>query len=422
MDSFFLLLEISIYLFTLFIFFKEGELGLLYLPVILFTDTIITEHLASAMIYYCFVSCLFLFLIAKNTGFFSNNLFSLLIIGYFLVLLSKSSDIEAIRPDLFNVTWLFICIPLIPEVYRKFSKTEIFKHLTNSSVIILLIFILNVGLSSLFKFNVHSMYGITSGILYGNLYATDFNILSIAVFIVAINAFRSRNVFQLGVFFISLAFIILSMRRSVMGITAIGILVTFFMLFSQSFKKVLTVGAFLMLAGAVVIAKTDFVSSFMERYELRNLEERDLEEEKRFFEYDLLYKDMFEHNRYSPWFGFELFNSPGNYGDGLFYDRSLHGDMPSLIHSSGFIGLALYLLMILTAIRQALRHCHSKKELAIILFCSVALLTFTLTGRYTQVGGMMLIYLLMFTGTAGAGLRQPMMQGAYTGNRALAEA
>lgn len=407
MDSFFIILELAVYLFILYIFFREGELGMLYLPVILFTDTIISEHLVSAMVYYTLVSCLFLFLIIRNIGFFTNNFFSILIIGYFLVLLSKSNDIEAIRPDLFNVSWLFICIPLIPEVYRKFKKEDILKHLTNCSAIILVIFIVNVGLSSLFSFNVHSMYGITSGILYGNLYATDFNILSIAVFILAMSAFRTRNVFHLAVFFISLGFIILSMRRSVMGITTIGIIITFFMLFSQSIKKFLAIGVFLMLAGVVVISKTDFVSSFMERYELRNLEERNIEEEKRFFEYELLYNDMFEHNRYSPWFGFELFNSPGNYGDGMFYDRSLHGDIPSIIHSSGFIGLALYLLMIIAAIRQAIRHCRSKKELAVILFCSLALFVFTLTGRYTQVGGMMLIYLLMQVSIAGTAIQVP---------------
>jgi len=46
-------------------------------------------------------------------------------------------------------------------------------------------------------------------------------------------------------------------------------------------------------------------------------------------------------------FGKELFNSNGNYADGLFGDRRLHVDYIGILHGSGVIGLTLYFLVYL---------------------------------------------------------------------------
>src|SRR5690606_19079263 len=94
---------------------------------------------------------------------------------------------------------------------------------------------------------------------------------------------------------------------------------------------------------------TSFLDLFSERYELRDLDNRELGEEKRFLEYELIYSDMFVYQDYSPWLGYGLFDSGGNYGKGILGTRTLHADITSILHSFGFIGLTLYLLMFVTA-------------------------------------------------------------------------
>jgi O-antigen ligase len=131
-----------------------------------------------------------------------------------------------------------------------------------------------------------------------------------------------------------------------------------------------------------------------ERYELRNLEERSINEEQRYFEYKLLYDDVFKYKRYSPWIGFDLFNSPGNYGGGKFYDRSLHGDITSIGHSSGLIGIALYFMMIITAFLTAFRSAAERSDKLTVLFCGITFFSYCLTGRFTQVGSMLMIFLI----------------------------
>src|SRR5690606_4505928 len=137
-------------------------------------------------------------------------------------------------------------------------------------------------------------------------------------------------------------------------------------------QKVLTIGGITLILGLVVIETTGFLTLLLERYEQRDLENRALAEESRFAEYGLLYKDIFIHHDYSPWLGYELLISRGNYGKGIFGDRSLHGDLPNIFHSAGIIGVMLYLLMITSTFRSAIQHIRSRTDLLIILFCFFA--------------------------------------------------
>ena len=257
-----------------------------------------------------------------------------------------------------------------------------------------MIFFANVVLSTYFKFNPYAMYGISTGIMYGNLYATDFNIIGIAIFILLLYSLKNIKIFNLALVAINIAFIVLSMRRSVLGITVIGMGIVAVIYLIQNPKKILLFCGFALIAGVIVITRTNVLTSVSERYELRNLEERNLNEEARYFEYDMLYNDIVKYKRYSGWIGFDLFNSPGNYGDGRFYERSLHGDIPSILHSSGIIGVLLYLLMIASAFYKSFKATTSGNEKLIVLFCIITFITYCLTGRYTQVGTMLLLFLV----------------------------
>ncbi len=394
MNALFLFLELFLYCLAGYLLIKKGDLGILYLPVLFFIDTVIDNRLIPSFVYYSIIILIILQFIRNNSNFLTNNIFALLIFSYFLLLTTKSGDLVSIRQSLFNVMWFFLLLPVIPSIYKKYPREIIFKDLARSATLILLIFIANVLLSTYFKFSPYAMYGISTGVMYGNLYATDFNIIGIAIFILLLWSIKKTSLINLAVVAIAIAFIVLSMRRSVLGISVLGMVIVAFIYLSQNAKKILLFCIVGVLGGFIVISKTNVLNSLSERYELRNLEERNLNEEARYFEYDMLYTDIVKHKRYSGWIGFDLFNSPGNYGDGRFYERSLHGDIPSILHSSGIIGVLLYLTMIVIAFLQAYKAASSRNEKLIVLFCLFTFVTYCLTGRYTQVGTMLLLFLV----------------------------
>ena len=324
----------------------------------------------------------------------NENVFSFAIFLYFLILLTQAS--ETIKLSLvFSVLAFFISLPLINAIYKEHTRDTILKELTTSALIILVVFIANVLCATVFRYAPKSMYGISSGVLYGNMQFTDFNVLGVALFVVLISILKKNNLLLLSIYVVAIACIMLTLRRSVMLVSALGIPFAFLSTLSQqAAKKVILFMGVFCLIGFGVYSHSDFASVFKERYELRNLEDRALEEEKRFIEYELLYQDMFVLKEYSPWFGYQLFNSENNYGKGIFYDRSLHGDLTSIAHSSGLLGVALYLLMIFTAFYKALRASKSKNDLVTLFYATVAFGIYTITGRFTQADCMLLLFLV----------------------------
>ena len=394
MNTYIIALELFLFAFSFFILLTKGEMALLYLPVVFFCDTVTDNHFITAFAYYAIISVILLKLVSTNQDFLKNNYFSGLLVLYFIILMTKATNLAPVRSDVFNVIWYFSALPLIVSIYKKHSKNEIFKELANSCFLILSIFIISVLASTYFKYNPYEMYGITGGLLYGNLYATDFNIIAPSIFILLLYSLNKRNYLFLLVTVISLVFICLSMRRSVMAMTGLGVVIVTFLYLSKNVKKILPFTAAAVVFVFIVVFKTDFAASMQERYELRNLEERGLDEEQRYFEYRLLYDDVFHYKRYSPWIGFNLFNSPGNYGGGKFYDRSLHGDITSIGHSSGLIGIALYFIMVFSAFYTAWKATENRYDKLIVLFCAIAFTSYCLTGRFTQVGCMMMLFLV----------------------------
>jgi hypothetical protein len=395
MKTFFLLVEILSYVFALFLFIKKKELAIIYIPVLIFSNGII-DPVFSAFIYYATISLLILSCIIRNGSFFRKNIYAVLILLYFIILLPRSSDLVLIRPHVFSVLWLFASVPLVSVIYQKHTEDVIFKEITTAAFIILILFIANVLVSTIYKYSPNEMYGITKGILYGNLYGAGFNILAIAVFITVLNWIDKKTIINLVVLIISFSFIMLSLRRSVTLISSLGVVIALLSLLTRKeAKKFIAFGSVIFLMGYMIYSSTAFKEEFNERYELRHLDDRKLEDEKRFIEYELVYKDMFVYNAYSPWFGYELLNSSGHYGKGIFEYRTLHADVPSIAHSSGILGLILYLLMVATAFQQSFRAARTNLDKLIILFCAVTFIVFTITGRFTEAGSLLLLFLVL---------------------------
>lgn len=392
MSYFFLLLEIFIYIFGFYIFSKKKELAFLYLPVIFFAFAAVTPVLP-VNVFYGFVTLLILYILKKKYSFLNENIFSVIIFIYFIILLFQASS--TIKLGLvYAVLLFFISLPIINCIYKEHTRSTIVSELTNAAILILVIFIANVIFASLTKYS-ESMYGISKGVLYGNLKATDFNVMGIALFIVLFRILKKYNIYLVGIYVITLAFMMLTLRRSAMFVSILGIpFAILSTLTQQTIRKVALSVLLFSFLGAIVYFNTEFASVFQERYELRNLEDRALEEEKRFFEYDILYHDMFVLKDYSPWIGYQLFNSAGNYGRGIFEDRTLHADLTSIAHSSGLIGVALYILMVFTAFSKALKASSTKEDFLTVLYCFIVFVIYTITGRYTQVEVMLLLFLV----------------------------
>lgn len=396
MNIYFLFLELSIYIFSGYLFVKKRELAILYLPAIKFADTVIPNPVVPSILFYAVLALLLYRSVKENLSFLGNNIFSVLLISYFIVLTTRSNETSVIRENFINVLFFFMSLPLIVSIYKKYSRAEIFEELSRCAFYLLSIFVSNVTLSTLFNFNPLAMYGISHGILYGNMIYTDFNILATAIFLLCYSAMEKKNFVYLVVFLVSLCYVAVSLRRTVMGISLMGCFFTVLIFMKENAKTVIVFGFFAVIIGGVIAIKADLLNTFNERYELRKLDDRDIEEEKRYIEYDLLYEDMFRYKRYSPWIGFGLFNSPGNYGGGVFYERSLHGDLTSIMHSSGFIGLGLYLLMVITAFIQCFKAVESRGDKLIVLFCAIDFITFTGSGRYTEYGSMLILFLTAY--------------------------
>ena len=396
MNTFLLLIEIIFFHgLALYCIIKKNERSLFYLPALFFADKII-DTVDPAVIFYSYLVLIVILCIARNGFFFRNNIWALMLIIYFLFLLNNSSDLTLIRPYVFSVILLFSLIPVIPAIYQKFPAEVIQKELTNGCLLILILFILNALAATYYKFSPMEMYGITKGILFGNLWAAAFNTMPLALIVVFMHGVSEKKPLYLIICVISFLFIMLTLRRTVIVLSTLGILMSLMTLMTrQKAKTLFMAGGLIAVIGFFVYNNTDFFQEFKERIELRKLDERELAEEKRFFEYSLLYDDMFVYHAYSPWFGYELFNSAGNYGKGILADRSLHGDIPNIWHSSGLIGVTLYLFMVGTAFLRAWRSASRFKDKLLFAFCGISFAAYTGSGRYTEIAATLLIYLIV---------------------------
>lgn len=395
MSIFFLFVELFIYGFAVYLMVNKKELGVLYLPVLFFAfSTLSPTQLNVPLAYfYGVIGAYILSLLMKNKySLIKENPYSILLFIYFVILLFQAN--ETIKYSLvYSALIFFISLPLIAFIYRQYTREEVIKELTQSALLILIIFIANVIYSSIMKFAPTALYGFSKGVLFGYLTNTNFNVIAVALFVVLLAILRKSNFLLVGIYVLSLAFLILTLRRSATMAGLIGIpLALISMLTQNAIRKVMGFVVFSILIGSIIYYNSSLVSSFEERYEMRNLNDRAIDEEKRFIEYELLYNDMFVLKEYSPWFGYGLFDSAGNYGRGVFYDRTLHGDLVSIAHSSGLLGVLLYLLMVITAFRKALISSKTKADKVIVLYCLIVFVIYTATGRFTESSCILLLF------------------------------
>jgi O-antigen ligase len=392
MKWFFLLVEFTLPIIAVYWVVKKQSLSIVYIPFIMFSYHIIETKLPGFFMYFILI-LLLLYFVIYNLPFVMKNIFSLIIFFYFMILLMYVDDLKEIRPYLVNVSWLFLGIALIPQIYGYFSREKIFKEISYAAFLVMGIFSINTILSTIFKYNPREIYGISKGILFGNISNDYYNIFPLALYLILRRAVRDKNIVFFVVYFVSIFFVLLTLRRSVMLLSVLAtVIVLIELLDFKNIKQFVIYGLFIFLISLVVISKTTFLQQLTERYEGRNIKDKSLEDEGRMMEIKVMYKDLFVYYDYNPWFGYGLEQSPGNYGKGIFGTRSLHTDFAHLIHASGFLGLFLYLLMIGFAFFIVWKRTFSKTDKLQFFFILLCFSIYFINGRYTTVNSMLMMF------------------------------
>jgi O-antigen ligase len=398
MNAFFLLIEISIPIFVIYLVFKKKDLSVVYLPLLFFSSAVVVKNFSSSVNYLIFTA-LILYLIAFNLNFVKRNIFAPILVIYFFLLIPKSDDLAIIRPNLFGSIWLFLLIPLIAEIFNKYSREQIFNELSKSALLTLIIFNINVILSTLLKFMPlgTGFYGATSGLMYGALSLDELNILPFAIFIVIRKGIKDKSLFYIVVYLAAIFFVLLTFRRTVMVLSVLATIIVLIELLNfKQIKDFILYGAIIGLVSILVIYKTGFLDSFWERYEMRKLDTRTVDKEPRLLEFEMIYKDMFVHFDYSPWFGHSLFNSHGNYGKGALGSRGLHTDFGTIMHGSGILGFMLYLSMVFVAFFLVWKRTYSRDDYLQLFFIMIAFAAYFMSGRWYTISAMTMMYCVLY--------------------------
>lgn len=393
MKPFFIFLELMIPIAAALLVLRKGSLAIVYIPFLFFANTLFEdpEYIPTNLYFYMNVALL-LYFIFFNLPFVKRNVFSLLLVFYFFVLLVGVVDLYKIRRTFLGVMWLFVCFPLIPEIYKTYSRDRVFQEVSIASFLIMLVFVVNTILSTYFKYNPYETYGIKSGILFGRMSTDIYNIFPFAIFMIFRKGIKDNNFYFLLLYLVSIFFVMLTLRRSVMALSLIGTIIVLIEFMSlQQIKKLFLYGFIVLSASLIVVQNTSFADQFWERFEQRGLDNRPVDEEKRLLEFEIVYKDLFVYYDYSPWFGFGLFDSNGNYGKKVFGDRSLHTDITNITHSSGLIGLVLYILMVIVAFHSVWLRTRNRADFLQLVFISLCFLVFFINGRYTTTSAMLLM-------------------------------
>jgi hypothetical protein len=379
--------------------FKK-RIAILYVIPLYFIDRILYEPILPGFVRLGVIFILLIVCIKWNKKFYQNNGFALLLVFYLVLLnIFYTSDIV----QAFNRTWiyyvLFISLPLIHHLFKKYKRDYLELELYKISIIVLFIYAFNVLASSLLGFYGDSpIYFIYSGVLFGNMSTTHFNVLPIALFYFVYYSNKNKYT-QLYIPFsiIIMILTIIPMRRSVIVVLIFFIISYIYILMHEvkMYKKAYYLSIIIISLFSILIF-TNLGEVIIERYEQRGLQEREIVtlEESRFFEYVLIYRDMFIEKKYSPIIGYELFNSSGNYGNAILGERSLHSDITSILHASGLIGLGLYLLAIFKLIITSIRNVNYRYEFIFVIFGIGALVVYTFTGRITEMSSTLFMWVI----------------------------
>lgn len=287
---------------------------------------------------------------------------------YQICLLPFSSDIVR-SVSLFikdNIPFVFFII-----AFRLGSNNLNFHKLYKVTLFILIAFIVNTLLST-FVFKLGGQYIADyedDDFSTGNIYGSALTIISYGILLVPVlqhYVHKKRRSILFIISVVSIIFLVVSLRRTTVILLVIGFGVYLFSMRRYLAKIVFYVFLF---SSLVAISFPLFEGALLKRYDVRSdrFEEGSLEKEARTIETLLVFGEIFSFTdiKYS-FFGREIYNSPGNYADGLFGpDRMIHVDYTNIANGQGIIGLLLYILIFIYMLSDFLKYKKSIRSQSI---------------------------------------------------------
>lgn len=382
-----LVLEILLYTLTAYFIYKKKELAIIYLPLLLFITSITEVFYLRALVRYAIFSGLLFYSAYRVNGLSVYNKYALLLIIYFTILfITNSSGFEDARSTYFGMVLFLLSVIIIPNVYIKHGREVILDEVYKMSLGVLTLFVMNTVISTLTGYAPMRMYGISTGVLYGRLFAAAFNIVPVVLFFYMLYNVRKISLINVIIALLSFSMLLFTMRRGVVLAAFIGMgIVLLYLVWYQKtgYLAVFSYSALIIII--IFFGYTSYYSQIIERFEHRFSDREVVHlEEGRFVDHRLIYEDIFIYRRYSPYIGYEFFNSRGNYAGGIYGSRSLHPDIPVIVHAAGLIGLLLYLLMIFKIFHLSWLSTFWPEDRFIWIFCLLVFIVFTITGRITS--------------------------------------
>jgi hypothetical protein len=382
-----LVLEILVYTLTAYFIYKKKELAIIYLPLLLFITSMTEVFYLRALVRYAIYSGLIFYSAYRVNGISIYNKYALLLLLYFTILfITNSSGFEDARSTYFNMALFLLSIIIIPNIYIKHERENILNEVYKMSFGVLSLFVINTIVSTLTGYAPMRMYGISTGVLYGRLFAAAFNIVPVVLFFYLL--YKVKNISLINIIMALLAFsmLLFTMRRGVVLVAFIGMgVVLLYLVWYQKTGHLVVFSYSALIVVIIFFGYTGYYTQIIERFEHRFSDREVVHlEEGRFVDHRLIYEDIFIYRRYSPYIGYEFFNSAGNYADGIYGSRSLHPDIPVIVHATGLIGLLLYLLMIFKIFHQSWLSSFWPEDRFIWIFCLLVFIVFTITGRITS--------------------------------------
>jgi hypothetical protein len=279
-----------------------------------------------------------------RTGLRRLDIVLIFLVLYTLIGIMRSSDVEHSARFAMRV---FIPLILVSLAFRVKDAQRVLARLRALFPKALIIFIIYVMLSNIFGFGV-STYG-SDSFLSGYLFGSDLHLISLMTIVTLTTLGGSgslmRRYIELAASAISTVLLVFTLRRLSPLIVVMGVAF-------MNTGSVRTVFSRL-LPSVIILGLAFFVTvnsqAFLERMEVRadKMAVESLEGEMRYQEIGIIYEEvlMFRDVPKSL-FGFEMFNSMGNYGGGMYLDRMIHVDYFTWLHGGGVVGLLIYLIFL----------------------------------------------------------------------------
>ena len=304
---------------------------------------IVPKHSFFAIFRAALFLCYIIYVWVTKIKIHKSNIFIFLFLCYLLILIPFSSN-----P--FNTFRIYLQVSvsllMFPVSYFIFNRLKDWKKLNNSMIWIMLIIVINTLIGSIFGFG-RRYYTQDEDFLTGFLYGSRLYPGSIALILLPlILPLIQKRKYKLLVYILSFSvfiILVLSMRRTAFLIVLVG----YFIYFIFSVKKKTLLFGILGFICIFYISLPIFNNILTTRFEARKerFQLNFYESEGRYIETILVFNDFKSFELIKKLFGTELFNSPGNFGEGVLGGRQIHSDILVLIHGSGVVGLVLYLLV-----------------------------------------------------------------------------